>query len=213
MKWDELLDLIGSEPLFESSQLLAGTDSPGEIRRQLSRWTAAGRVIQLRRGLYLIAPPHAKVQPSPFTVASRLRRPSYVSMQSALAYHGLIPESVPVVTSVTTARPGRLETPLGTFSYRHVQQQLFWGYGEEEAVDGQSCFVAQPEKALIDLFYLTPGRITQSLVEELRLEASEGFDCDRLMEFAQRAGKPRLIQGATVASRLLRSQSAQEVEH
>jgi predicted transcriptional regulator of viral defense system len=212
MKWEDLLDLVGKEPLFESSQLLAGTDSPSEIRRQLSRWTAAGRLTQLRRGLYAIAPPHAKVQPSAFVIASRLRRPSYVSLQSALAYHGLIPESVPVVTSVTTNRPGRLETPLGAFMYRHLQTRLFWGYREEEMEQGQRCFVALPEKALIDLFHLTPGRIRPSSVLELRLEASEGFDCERLVEFAGRAGKPKLIQAAEIAAGLLQSQAAEDVQ-
>ena len=100
--------------------ILAGDDPPAEVRRQLSRWTASGRFIQLRRGLYALAPPHRKTDPHPFAIAARLRRPSYVSLESPLAYHGLIPESVPVVTSVTTARPGEVETPVGGFVYSQL---------------------------------------------------------------------------------------------
>ena len=55
-------------------------------------------------------------------------RASYVSLQAALAYYGLIPEYVPVVTSVTTARPGRWETPLGVYEFCHVKTDLLFGY-------------------------------------------------------------------------------------
>jgi len=78
-------------------------------------------LIQLRRGLYALAPPYASAPPNVLALASRIRVPSYVSLQSALSYHGIIPESVPVVTSVTTNRPGEFETPLGGFLYRHLK--------------------------------------------------------------------------------------------
>ncbi len=82
MKWRSLLALVGDQAMFESAQLLSGSDSPAEIRRQLSRWSATGRLIQLRRGLYSLAPPFAKQVPHPFAVAARLVRPSYVSLES-----------------------------------------------------------------------------------------------------------------------------------
>jgi len=59
-----------------------------------------------------------KRKPHPFVVANRMVRGSYVSLQSALAYYGLIPEVVPVVTSVTTARPDCWETPLRPYEFR-----------------------------------------------------------------------------------------------
>jgi hypothetical protein len=57
-----------------------------------------------------------------------MRKASYVSLQSALAYHGAIPEHVPMTTSVTTRRPERLQTPIGPFLYRHVKRSFFFGY-------------------------------------------------------------------------------------
>src|SRR4030042_4299618 len=104
MKYDRLQEIVGDEPLFETGLLLAGDVDPASVRRQLSRLTASGRLLQLRRGLYALAPPYQKVKPHPFLIANHIMRPSYVSLHSALAHHGLIPEHVPVVTSVTTSR-------------------------------------------------------------------------------------------------------------
>src|SRR6185369_8767235 len=105
MEFAKLLQIVGNEPVFETGLLLAGAVDPKDVRRQLSRWTKAGRLFQLRRGLYALAPPFQKIKPHPFVIANRLMPGSYVSNQSALAHYGLIPEYVPVVTSVTTARP------------------------------------------------------------------------------------------------------------
>jgi predicted transcriptional regulator of viral defense system len=203
MKWTDLLCLLGDATLFESSMLLAAEDSPAEVRRQLSRWVASGRLIQLRRGLYALAPPHARGLPDSFAVAARLHRPSYVSLQSALVYHGVIPEAVPVVTSVTTRRPQRFRTPLGEFAYRHLHASLFWGYNETDLVPGGPVWVALPEKALLDLFHLTPESHRRRFIDELRL-SSAALDPARLEQLAKRTAKPKLIRAASVTLCLLR---------
>ena len=105
MEFRQLVEIVGDEPAFETALLLAGDVDPNDVRKQLSRWTQAGRLYQLRRGLYTLAPPFQKVKSHPFVIANRLVPNSYVSCQSALAHYGLIPEYVPVTTSVTTARP------------------------------------------------------------------------------------------------------------
>ena len=120
MEFTEVLDIVGDEPVFETGLLLAGDVEPADVRRQLSRWTSAGRLFQLRRGVYALAPPHQKVKPHPFVIANALVRGSYVSRQAALAHYGTIPDLTPVTTSVTTARPGRWETPLGLYDFRHA---------------------------------------------------------------------------------------------
>jgi predicted transcriptional regulator of viral defense system len=202
MKWQDLLGLVGGSTLFDASTLLSGPDSPSEVHRQLSRWVASGRVIQLRRGLYALAPPFARASPNRLSIASRIRRPSYVSLQSALSYHGAIPESVSSVTSVTTGRPGRVQTQLGDFLYRHLGPGLFWGYSEVEVAEGGSAYVALPEKAVLDLFYFTSGPIRASFVQELRL-ASGALDSQRLQRFADRAARPKLVRAAALTVRVL----------
>ena len=128
MNFTRLLELVGDEPVFDSAVLLAGPVNPADLRRQLSRWTKAGRLIQLRRGVYTLAPPYQKIKPHPFLIANRLLPASCVSLQSALDYYGLIPDVVHGVTSVTTRRPHRWQTPLGDFIFHHIKPAWLRGY-------------------------------------------------------------------------------------
>jgi predicted transcriptional regulator of viral defense system len=197
MEFDELLSIVGDEPVFETGLLLAGDRSPGYVRRQLSGWVDSGRLWQLRRGLYALAPPYQQAAPHPFLVANRLVSGSYVSLQSALAYYGMIPEHVAVVTSVTTARPGEWETPLGAFLYRHIRPGLFYGYRRVELVmDHQRAFVASPAKALLDTVYLQPGGDSRDYLASLRLQNLDQLDQQELRRLADEAGKPKLLRAA-----------------
>jgi len=144
MKFERLLKIVGDEPLFETGLLLAGKVDSDDIRRQLVRWVAAGKIIQLRRGLYTLAPPYQKIKPHPFLIANRLLEPSYVSLQSALAYYDLIPEYVPIVTSVTTGRKALMETPLGSFQFQHIQRDRLIGFVPRLVGSNQEVFLATP---------------------------------------------------------------------
>jgi len=191
MEFDDLLNLIGDEPVFDSSLLMAGAVDPRLIRQQLSRWAKSGKIYQLRRGLYAFAPPYQKKQPHPFLVANRLQKASYVSLQSALAYYDLIPETLQAITSVSTDRPERLETPLGIFVFRHIKPQLLFGY-ELQDLGGQSALIATPEKALLDLIYLQPGGETEVYLQELRLQNLDQLDQNRLLAYAERFKMPKI---------------------
>jgi predicted transcriptional regulator of viral defense system len=180
MNFRTLLELVGDEPLFETGFLLAGDVDPADVRRQLSRWVRAGRLHQLRRGLYALAPPYRKREPHPFLVANRLVRGSYVSLQSALSFHGLIPEHVPATTSVTLGRPQRRENPLGSFAYHHLQPERLTGFHLHDLGDGQEALVALPAKALADVVHLVPGADSRAYLAELRLQDVEGLDVAEL---------------------------------
>lgn len=207
MNFQRLLEIVGNEPVFETALLLAGEVNPRNVRRQLSRWTKAGRLYQLRRGLYALAPPFQKVQPHPFLVANRMVQASYVSCQSALAYAGLIPEPVAVVVSVTTARPGHWDTPLGSYRYHHIKQDLFWGYRQIELGQGQRAFVATAEKALLDLVYLQPGSDSADYLRELRLQHLDRLDLDELGRQAGRANSPKLQRAAARVAELAQAEA------
>jgi predicted transcriptional regulator of viral defense system len=176
MKLAELLGIVHDEPVFETGFLLAGDVDPADVRRQISRWVKGGQLLQLRRGLYALAPPYRKAMPHPFLVANRLVRGSYVSLQSALAYHGLIPEHVPVTMSVTLARPQRRENPFGAFEYRHISPGAFGGCRREALGGGQEALVATPAKALADLVGLVPGGDAAAYLTELRLHSLDKID-------------------------------------
>lgn len=196
MEFEKLMEIVGDQAVFETSQLLAGDVDRANVQRQLSRWTTAGRLYQMRRGVYALAPPFQKIKPHPFLVANRMVQPSYVSLQSALSHYALIPEGVPETTSVTTLRPGRWETPLGSYAFRHVKTELFQDYRLLTVADEQEAFVASPEKALLDLIYLEPGAGSHAYLKELRLQNLEMLDLDRLQHQAEITGRPKLQRAA-----------------
>jgi len=209
MEFTELLEIVGDEPVFETGLLLVGEVDPANVRRQLSRWTAAGRIYQLRRSVYALAPPYQKVTSHPFVVANALVDGSYVSLQTALARYGMIPEYTPIVTSVTTGRPGRWETPLGVYAFRHVKTDWFHGYRRLEVDGGQRAFVAMPEKALLDLVYLEPGADQPAYLAELRLQALDRLDRERLDWLARESGSPKLQRAAQAIAALAQAEAAE----
>jgi len=75
MELSNLIKIAGDEPAFETGLLLAGEVDPADVRRQFSRWTKAGRLYQLRRGLCALAPPFQKIKPHPFLVANFMLHP------------------------------------------------------------------------------------------------------------------------------------------
>lgn len=202
MRFEQLLSVVGDEPLFDTGLLLAGEVDPADVQRQLSRWVRAGRLYQLRRGLYALAPPFQKVQPHPFLIANRLVPGSYVSLQAALGHYALIPEAVFVTTSVTAGRPGTWTTPLGTYDYRHLRQELLFGFRRTALAGGQEAFLATPEKALLDLVYLEPDGDDPAYLAELRLQNLDGIDPNELHRLAEATGKPKLRRAAETIAHL-----------
>ncbi len=190
MKFDDLLKRVADLPCFSTGFLAAGESLP-QIRLQLARWVKDGRLVRIHKGLYTLAQHYRKAKAEPFYVANTLKAHSYVSLQSALAWYGLIPEFVPAVTSVSTERPQSIETPLGRFEFRHIDKGYFWGYQLVELADKQTAFIARPEKALLDLVHLNPGGDKREFLEELRLQNLETIDTKILRKFVEKLKKPK----------------------
>lgn len=192
MEFAKLLEIVGDEPVFETALLLAGETEPNRLRQQLTRWTQTGRLYQLRRGVYALAPPFQKIKPHPFLIANRVVRGSYVSLQTALAYYTLIPEYTPAVTSITPTRPAHFDTAFGRFEFQHVQRAWLRGYKYIQVSAGQFAYVATVEKALLDLIYLTPHAETDAYIDELRLQNLEQLDLNALDALANESQRPKL---------------------
>jgi predicted transcriptional regulator of viral defense system len=185
MKFEGLLEKVSALPAFTVRFLAAG-ENLAQIRLQINRWVKDGKIIKIHKGLYTLAAPFSKVNPEPFCIANALKQASYVSLHSALSWYGMIPEFVPSVTSITTGRPQSIETSLGRFEFRHVSKKYFWGYLQIELKSGLKAFVASPEKALLDLIYLTSGGDEIEFIDELRLQNFEQIDRKLLNQFAER---------------------------
>ncbi len=191
MKYEQFVEKVCDVPVIETQSFITGISDSKSLTVQLSRWVRTGKLIQLKRGFYLLPIKYRKVEPNEFYLASMLQKPSYVSLEKALEYHDLIPEAVSVFTSVTTKRPLKLKTAAGTYKYRHIKPLLFFGYNSVKK-DRQIFFIASPEKALLDLFYLRHSKLTQEYLDELRLQNTEKINLGKLALFARRFHKPKM---------------------
>lgn len=117
----------------------------------LHRYKKRGVILQIKRGLYVLPD---NLPPDGY-IANKLYPPSYVSLEFALSYHGIIPETVYEITSVTTKATQKFEVKdLGkVFSYRRIKRSAYTGY-EVQKQKGVSFNIAEPEKAFVDANYL-----------------------------------------------------------
>ena len=210
MKFEDLLEKVSGLPAFTVRFLAAG-ENLAQVRLQINRWVRDGKLIKIHKGLYTTARPYKKVPSEPFCIANALKQASYISLQSALSWYGMIPEYVPAATSVTTGRPQSIDTPLGRFEFRHISKKHFWGYRQVELQDGLNAFVAHPEKALLDLVYLTPGGDGMDFIEGLRLGNFERIDRTRLRQCAEKFNGPKMRRAAENIETLLHQTEGMEV--
>jgi len=104
--------------------------------------------VKLRNGFYILK----DTRPSLYIIANRLYRPSYISLESALSFYGVIPETVYGITSVSPKATREFESEIGMFSYQKIKREAFIGY-ELKNVHGEKVFMADVEKALADYLY------------------------------------------------------------
>lgn len=130
-------------------------------------------LISLKKGLYITGPSIRIAQPEPFLIANHLRGPSYISMESALSYWGLIPEKVYDISSVTTENTKVYQTLAGRFSYTHVPLPYYaFGIVQAKITQKQQVLIASPEKAICDKIITTAGLVLRSIkqVKELLID-------------------------------------------
>lgn len=161
---------------------------PDFDRCALTRWMAAGYITHLKNGLYAftewISTPGADL-----IAANLMYRPSYVSLYSALAHYGIIPEFVAHTTSVATLKTAVFKNDLGTFDYHHIKPELFWGYQIIDTTSSRKILMALPEKALLDLLYLTPSLKSEEDILHLRLDEdymTGEFNYDQAQQYLER---------------------------
>ncbi len=139
----------------------------------VKRALASGEIIHVRRGLYCLATKYLRGKIDPLVLAQRIYGPSYVSLETALSFHGWIPEAVYAITSTSLDRSRAFDTPLGHFSFTRVPQKTL--YVEVKRVEneaGQSFLLASPCKALADYVYVhrLDWKSVRPVVESLRVD-------------------------------------------
>jgi hypothetical protein len=145
---------------------------------KISELIKGGELIPLKKGLYISGVKTDLTGPEPFLIANHLWGPSYISLESAMSYWGIIPERVYEVSSITMKVSKKYKTPIGRFSYRSMPLPYYsFGIRSIELSPAQVALVATPEKALCDKIITTSGLSLRSpsqtldfLLDDLRID-------------------------------------------
>ncbi|HNS16785.1 MAG TPA: hypothetical protein PKH94_01890 [Bacteroidales bacterium] len=192
MNFIEFRNRFLSLACFNTNQLYASY--PEFNRNNLVHWVKQGYIIRLRQGYYAF-PEYRESTEFALYFANLIYKPSYISLHFALSFYGIIPETVPGITSVTTLKTITFSNDFGEYSYKTIKPDMMFGYDLREIEGGRRIMFATPEKALIDLLYLYSFYNSERDLEELRLDESymeDDLHRERLAEFSDRIGSKAL---------------------
>lgn len=172
MKYLELKSELKDFTIFSLNEIR--NIEPGFHRRRLNEWQDKGYIKKVTRGYYIFSDLKLSEEVL-FKIANRIYLPSYVSLESALSYYHLIPESVYGITSISTRKTYHFRTSIGEFIYRSLKPLLFFGY---DLIKFQEKYLkmASMEKALLDYFYLHSDIETEQDFDSLRINKEMFFE-------------------------------------
>ena len=172
--------------VFDYQVLLEALSGYSKPRDKITKLLASGAIVRIKKGLYCFSESLRKEAISREYVANLIYGPSYVSLDYALSYHGLIPERVNTITSVTLRRSRSFHTPLGSFSYRTLKESRYALGAALESVGKATFLMATAEKALADKVWadkritgLRAAEYAGYLSDDLRIEQKALRDLDR----------------------------------
>jgi len=171
---------------FNTNQVYAW--KPDFEKNNLTRWTKQNLLVKLRNSWYSF-PDYLKTPNIQHFVSNKIYTPSYISLHSALAFYGIIPEAIVQTTAVSSLKKANFENTFGYFSYQQILPELMFGYEQKTFLNKQSLIFATPEKAILDLLYLYPQYNNEEEIRELRFDEEfmqEDLNVERLSEFAER---------------------------
>lgn len=213
MKFEEFRKKYRSWPVIPSSVVVREDQAEYQVtRNQLSRWVKKGALVPLRKGMYALHPEDTASAPEILYMANRLYEPSYISLEYALSLYELIPEYVPVVTSVTTRKTLSFKNAFGHFSYQHVVSRAFRGFRQEKQDHDQQVFVAEPEKAVLDFLYLNMPKFRENfenaLIGSFRFQNLETLDPERITDLSKCYESGNLSRMADKLNEMIRKEKA-----
>lgn len=163
-------------PYIDAQTLLTLFANYRKPRECILRIVKNKELIRLKNGFYLISDKIGgdlnKIIPYE-QVANLLYGPSYISLEWALSFYGMIPERVHTVTSMTLGRNKEYHTPIGDFIYYTLPSHSYSiGITQKQTVDFIGGFlIATPEKALADLVFKSCKKLNKEQLKEELLES------------------------------------------
>ena len=151
-------------------------EKPQSMKVQLARLAKKGEIVRIKKGLYIFV----GVDIDQLSLSSLIYRHSYVSLETALNFYGLMPDIPIQVTAITTKASRKFTTAQGVFTYSMVEKNLFFGYERHTDSSGANYDIAAAEKALLDWLYIR--RISR--MAAYRIEVN-GLDQEKLQRFSK----------------------------
>lgn len=198
MRYEEFKTYIKDIPIITNQYLHLTGLYNNNLRIQLRRWTKKGKIVKLRRGIYILNQEDRKLEPSRLFLSAELYRPSYVSLDYALSFYGLIPEKVADITCVSTKKTIHFENMFGKFTYQHVKRICFTGFIEQKDEAELPFFIATPEKAIVDFLYLNQRNINgdykEILLESFRFQNLDTINKSKLISYSKLFSSKKLMR-------------------
>ena len=205
MKFDQLRSKMRRRLTFRPSDLHGGNPAKAHESVQFSHWVKEKKLVRLKRGLYTLLPEDRSTPISALSLAEPLYRPSYLSLAWALSHHGLIPEAVGALTSVTTLKTARFTNYFGSYLYQHVHPRYFFGFVRRPGDDPH--WMGLPEKAILDFIHLgipaSEPPTERLFMDNYRFQNLKMINRGRFRSFLRRFPRPRVQQGGQVLMRLM----------
>lgn len=177
---------------------------PGFEHENLLNWQKRGYLVKIRNGWYSLVDEIQTIEHLWFA-ANKIYKPSYISLHSAFAHYGWIPEGVFTITSISTNKTTFFDTPKGRFTYRSIKPSLFFGY-RILTYEGYGIKMAEPEKALLDFLYFHPKLAHESDFESYRLnliQMREDIDAKQLDAYNSLFGSATLTKRVAVIKKMI----------
>ena len=165
----ETLRKIANREEIDYPFLLSALAHYAQPRDKISSWLKSGDLIRVKKGLYVFGQSASIMPYSQEILANLIYGPSAISLISALSLHGLIPERVSIITSITPKRNKKFATPVGEFIYYYLPPQKY-AIGIEllSSTSNAPYLIATPEKALCDQISLIDRSIKLESLKEIQ---------------------------------------------
>ena len=158
---------------FDYTLLTAALSQYSGVRQKINELLKSGVIVRVKKGLYVFGPAYNQAPVCKEVLANLIYGPSCISLEYALSYHGLIPERVETLTSITPKRDKDFKTPLGQFTYRYLSLDKY-PHGIEQVWLNSThpVLMASPEKAICDYVVLNKISTTQAAIQEVIQETT-----------------------------------------
>lgn len=193
---------------FKTEGLQTFSGNHRTLNNQMVTWQRQGKVHQLKRGIYTLNDEDRRAPLTPFMISNLIYAPSYVSLESALSFFGLLPERVTSVTAVTPHKTNISKNFYGIFSYRSIKKNLFFGFQSLHDMSDVPILMATPEKALLDKIYFDVSFQPEEnyFLENLRLQNYESLRMTKLASYSKLFDSRKITLAVSILIDLIREE-------